>query len=296
VFLNQGAALVHIYMDGSVLVTHGGVEIGQGLHTKLIQIAGRALNLDVSRIRISDTATDKVPNPTPTSASSGTDLIGPAVIQACETLLQRLEPYLSSGNGWDEAISAAYMDRVSLSATGFHKVPRIGWNEKRIGSPFNYFSTGSACTEVEVDCLTGEHMIIRTDIVMDVGESLNPAIDIGQIEGAFLQGTGFYTIEELKFDAEGRLLTTGPLTYKLPNSSSVPSEFNVAILKGSANPCSVYSSKTVGEPPLLLATSVFYAIKDAIRSYRLANCLPKDFQLDSPATVERIVLATVKNT
>ncbi|CAG7723284.1 unnamed protein product [Allacma fusca] len=292
VFLNQGAALVHIYRDGSVLISHGGVEIGQGLHTKLLQVATRELGIEASKIYISETSTDKVPNATPTSASCGSDLFGMAVMYACQELMQRLAPFRKQEtDSWESIVSAAYFDRVSLSATGFYKTPKVGWNSQKVGSPFNYYSTGAACTEVELDCLTGEHKILRTDIVMDVGQSLNPAIDIGQIEGAYAHGIGLFTSEELVFSEQGELLTVGPNSYKIPTVGSIPLELNVSILPGSSNPHAIYSSKAIGEPPLLLATSVFYAIKDCIRTQRRSTGKSADFRLDSPATPEKILMA-----
>jgi xanthine dehydrogenase/oxidase len=296
VHLNQGAAIVHIYRDGSVLITHGGVEIGQGLHTKLLQVATRELGIEAKKIHISETSTDKVPNGTPTSASCGSDLFGMAVMLACQELKKRLAPYKKThADSWENVVLAAYLDRISLSATGFYKTPKIGWNSEKIGSPFNYYSTGAACTEVELDCLTGHHKILRTDIVMDIGQSLNPAIDIGQIEGAYAFGIGLFTSEELVFNEQGKLLTAGPNSYKIPTFGSIPAEFNVSILPGSSNPHAIYSSKAIGEPPLLLATSVFYAIKDSIRAYRRTTGKTSDFRLDSPATAEKILIALLQN-
>ncbi|ODN01661.1 Xanthine dehydrogenase [Orchesella cincta] len=278
--LNQGAALVNIYTDGTVLISHSGVEIGQGVHTKMIQIATRVLGIPGEKIRILETATDKVPNSTPSSASMTSDLNGGAVMQN------------NPAASWEELVTKAYMDRVSLSATGFYKVPEMGWDpETRKGNPWSYFSSGAACSVVELDCLTGQFQILSTDIVMDVGNSLNPSIDVGQIEGAFMQGVGLFLLEELVYDENGRLCTAGPVTYKIPTVNDTPLEFNVSFLTGSGNPKAIYSSKTVGEPPLLLATSVFFAVKDAIRAYRETNRKDRNFRLDSPATVEKILLA-----
>ncbi|XP_044734533.1 xanthine dehydrogenase-like [Chrysoperla carnea] len=282
--LNQGAALVHIYIDGSVLVYHGGVEMGQGLHIKMIQVASRELNIDPKHIYIQETNTTSVPNSTTTGASLSTDLYGFAVLEACQTLNERLKPYRTkNSNGtWIDWVNDAYTDRVSLSATGFYKIDGK--------APF-YWSQGAACSEVEIDCLTGNHKLLRTDIVMDVGESLNPAIDVGQIEGGFMQGYGLYTIEEKVFTPDGALLTFGPSTYKIPSLSNIPREFNVTLIKGGPNLTAVYSSKAIGEPPLCLAASVFFAIKDAVKSSRIVNNINSIFQLNAPATCEQIRLA-----
>ncbi|CAH0714490.1 unnamed protein product, partial [Brenthis ino] len=292
--LNQGGALVLIYTDGSVLLSHGGTEMGQGLHTKMIQVASRALGIDISKIHITETATDKVPNTSATAASAGSDLNGMAVLEACQKLMKRLQPYKDKNpNGkWEDWVLAAYLDRVSLSATGFHATPDIGYDFKsNTGIPFNYFTYGVACTEVEIDCLSGDHLVVRSDIVMDLGESLNPAIDIGQIEGAFIQGYGLFTMEELIYSPTGTLYSRGPGAYKIPGFGDIPQEFNVSLLKGAPNPRAVYSSKAVGEPPLFLASSVFFAIKEAIRAARLDAGASPDFTLESPATSARIRMA-----
>ncbi|XP_063625134.1 xanthine dehydrogenase [Cydia splendana] len=292
--LNQAGALLIVYVDGSVLLSHGGTEMGQGLHTKMIQVASRALGIDVSKIHISDTATDKVPNTSATAASAGSDLNGMAVLEACETIMKRLQPYKEKKpeGKWEDWVLAAYLDRVSLSSTGFHATPGIGYNfQKNEGVPFNYFTYGVACSEVEIDCLSGDHQVIRSDIVMDLGESLNPAIDIGQIEGGFVQGQGLFTIEELIYSPNGTLFSRGPGAYKIPGFGDIPLEFNVSLLKGAPNPRAVYSSKAVGEPPLFLASSVFFAIKDAIRAARADAGVPVDFYMDAPATSARIRMA-----
>ncbi|KAG7154629.1 Xanthine dehydrogenase/oxidase-like 2 [Homarus americanus] len=294
-FLNQAGALVCVYIDGSVLLSHGGTEMGQGLHTKMIQVASRVLKIPTEQIYIAETSTDKVPNTSPSAASASSDLNGMAVLDACTKIMERLQPYIEKNpkGTWKEWIKGAYFDRVSLSATGFYKTPNIsGYNfERNEGRPFNYFSYGAAVTEVEVDCLTGDHSVLRTDIVMDVGDSLNPAIDIGQIEGAFTQGLGLYTMEELCYSPEGVLLTRGPGTYKIPGFQDIPKEFNVSLLRGAPNPKAVFSSKAVGEPPLLLAASVFYAIKQAVGAARADQGLHPVFQLDAPATSARIRMA-----
>lgn len=244
--LMQGGALLLIYNDGSVLLSIGGIEMGQGLFIKMIQVASRALEIDHTKIHINEMATDKVPNSSPTAASISSDLYGMAVIEACNILKQRLEPYKMKNleGKWEDWVSAAYADRVSLFATGFYAAPKIEYNQKtNSGNLFEYFTYGAACSEVIIDCLTGDHQVLRTDIVMDVGSSLNPAIDIGQIEGAFMQGYGFYTIEEMVFSAKGEALSRGPGMYKIPAFSDIPNVFNVSLLKGAPNPRAVYSSK-----------------------------------------------------
>ncbi|XP_075719550.1 xanthine dehydrogenase/oxidase [Rhinoderma darwinii] len=295
-FLNQAGALVHVYTDGSVLLTHGGTEMGQGLHTKMIQVASKALGIPTSKIYISETSTNTVPNTSPTAASVSSDLNGMAVCNACQTLLQRLEPYKESNPGgtWDSWVRSAYEDRISLSATGYYRIDDIGYDhEKNQGRPSNYFSYGVACSEVEIDCLTGDHKNLRTDIVMDVGTSLNPAIDIGQVEGAFVQGLGLFTMEELKYSPDGNLYTRGPGMYKIPAFGDIPAEFNVSLLRDCPNSKAIYSSKAVGEPPLFLSASIFYAIKDAIMAARAESGITGIFRLDSPATPERIRNACV---
>uniref|UniRef100_A0A8C0FTK1 Xanthine dehydrogenase/oxidase n=1 Tax=Bubo bubo TaxID=30461 RepID=A0A8C0FTK1_BUBBB len=295
-FLNQAGALVHVYTDGSVLLTHGGTEMGQGLHTKMIQVASRSLGIPTSNIYISETSTNTVPNTSPTAASVSADINGMAVHNACQTILKRLEPIKQSNpkGSWEDWVSSAYENCVSLSATGFYRIPDLGYDfEKNEGKPFCYFSYGVACSEVEIDCLTGDHKNIRTDIVMDVGTSLNPAIDIGQIEGAFVQGLGLFTMEELRYSPEGNLYTRGPGMYKIPAFGDIPTEFYVSLLRDCPNSKAVYSSKAVGEPPLFLSASVFYAIKDAIYSARKDSGLTEPFRLDSPATPERIRNACV---
>ncbi|XP_070496874.1 xanthine dehydrogenase-like [Chironomus tepperi] len=290
VFMNQGGALINIYLDGSVLISIGGVEMGQGLHTKMIQVASRMFKIPIDRIHIQETATDKVPNTISTAASVSSDLYGGAVMEACGILNDRLHVYREKmpDKSWNDWIQAAYFDRVSLSATGFFGTPDIG---EDIGKVKNYYTHGSAVSEVEIDCLTGDHQVIRTDIVMDVGSSLNPAIDIGQIEGAFMQGYGLYTLEELIYSPDGTLYSKGPGMYKLPACSDIPGEFNVSLLTGAPNPRAIYSSRAIGEPPLFLASSVFFAIKEAIGAARKEENLDAHFYLQSPATSARIRMA-----
>nr|XP_015199707.1 PREDICTED: xanthine dehydrogenase/oxidase [Lepisosteus oculatus] len=295
-FLNQAGALIHVYTDGSVLLTHGGTEMGQGLHTKMVQVASKALGIPSSKIHISETSTNTVPNTSPTAASVSSDLNGMAIYTACQKLLKRLEPYKAKNpkGCWENWVRDAYFDRVSLSATGFYKIPDIAYDfEKNEGKPFHYFSYGVACSEVEIDCLTGDHKNLRTYIVMDVGLSLNPAIDIGQVEGAFMQGVGLFTMEELRYSPEGLLYTRGPGTYKIPGFGDIPTELSVSLLRDTPNAKAIFSSKAVGEPPLFLAASVFYAIKDAIAAARAESGFTGPFRLDSPATPERIRNACV---
>uniref|UniRef100_A0A5F8GMS9 Xanthine dehydrogenase/oxidase n=1 Tax=Monodelphis domestica TaxID=13616 RepID=A0A5F8GMS9_MONDO len=288
-FLNQAGALVHVYTDGSVLLTHGGTEMGQGLHTKMIQVASKALKIPTSKIYISETSTSTVPNTSPTAASVSADINGQAVYEACKTILQRLEPFKKKNpNG-------SWKDWVSLYE--IYLTPNLGYSfETNSGNPFHYFSYGVACSEVEIDCLTGDHKNIRTDIVMDVGSSLNPAIDIGQVEGAFVQGLGLFTLEELHYSPEGTLHTRGPSTYKIPAFGNIPIDFRVSLLRDCPNKKAIYASKAVGEPPLFLASSIFFAIKDAICAARAQHAdfkMKELFQLDSPATPEKIRNACV---
>uniref|UniRef100_A0A8D2KYG3 FAD-binding PCMH-type domain-containing protein n=1 Tax=Varanus komodoensis TaxID=61221 RepID=A0A8D2KYG3_VARKO len=295
-FLNQAAALVHIYLDGHVLVAHGGVELGQGIHTKIIQIASRELRIPASYIFICETSTVTVPNTRPTAASIGTDINGMAVKDACETLMKRLKDIMDKNpeGTWKDWVKQAFRQSISLSATGFFRGydTNMDW-EKGEGRPFEYFVYGAACSEVEIDCLTGDHKNIRTDIIMDVGCSINPAIDIGQIEGAFVQGLGLYTMEVLKYSPEGALLTCGPNQYKIPAVCDVPEQFSVSLLSSSENSSAIYSSKAIGEPAVFLGCSVFFAIKDAIVAARKERGFTGIFTLNSPATPEHIRMACV---
>ncbi|KAJ7517365.1 hypothetical protein O6H91_21G020900 [Diphasiastrum complanatum] len=299
--LNQAGALVQVYTDGTVLVTHGGVEMGQGLHTKVAQIAATAFDIPMSSVFISETSTDKVPNASPTAASASSDMYGAAVLDACEQLKKRMEPISSKKaySSFAELVNACYIERIDLSAHGFYITPDIGFDwQVGKGRPFNYFTFGAACAEVEVDCLTGDFYLRRADICMDLGSSLNPAIDIGQVEGAFVQGLGWVALEELKWGdpahpwvKPGHLFTQGPGTYKLPTVNDIPVDFRVSLLEDAPNPRAIHSSKAVGEPPLFLAASAFFAIKEAISAARREVGLDKWFVLDSPATPERIRLA-----
>nr|XP_046237719.1 xanthine dehydrogenase/oxidase isoform X2 [Scatophagus argus] len=290
VFLNQAGALVHIYTDGSVLLTHGGTEMGQGLHTKMVQVASRVLGIPCSKIHITETSTNTVPNTSPTAASASSDLNGAAVQNACEILMKRLESYKTKNpkGSWEDWVRAAYFDRVNLSANGFYKTPDLGYDfDSNSGRAFSYFSYGVACSEVEIDCLTGAHKNLSSTIVMDVGHSLNPAIDIGQVEGAFMQGLGLFTLEELHYSPQGVLLTRGPGSYKIPAFGDIPTHLTVSLLRDAPNDKAIFASKAVGEPPLFLAASVFYAIKDAISAARAESGLSGPFRLDSPASAER---------
>ncbi|XP_022211535.2 xanthine dehydrogenase [Drosophila obscura] len=293
--LNQAGALINVYGDGSVLLSHGGVEIGQGLNTKMIQCAARALGIPIELIHISETATDKVPNTSPTAASVGSDINGMAVLDACEKLNKRLAPIkeaLPQGT-WQEWINKAYFDRVSLSATGFYAMPGIGYHPETNPNArtYSYYTNGVGISVVEIDCLTGDHQVLSTDIVMDIGSSINPAIDIGQIEGAFMQGYGLFTLEELMYSPQGMLYSRGPGMYKLPGFADIPGEFNVSLLTGAPNPRAVYSSKAVGEPPLFIGSSAFFAIKEAIAAARQEQGLTGDFPLEAPSTSARIRMA-----
>ncbi|XP_044200638.1 aldehyde oxidase 5 [Thunnus albacares] len=293
-FYNQGAALVNIYKDGSVLVTHGGTEMGQGINTKVIQIASRVLEVPMSSIFIKETSTGNVPNAAPSAASFGTDAVGMAVKDACEKLMRRLQPLMERNpqNTWKQWVNEAFFQKISLSATGFFMGPPtdVDW-EKGEGHAYYYFSYGACCSEVEIDCLTGDHKNIRTDIVMDVGKSINPALDIGQVEGGFVQGVGLYTIEELQFSTDGVLMTRGPSQYKVPALSDVPAELNVHLLANAENPHAIYLSKGIGEPPVFFGSTVFFAIKAAIAAARRERGLGETFPLSSPATAERIRMA-----
>uniref|UniRef100_A0A493TCT6 Aldehyde oxidase 1 n=1 Tax=Anas platyrhynchos platyrhynchos TaxID=8840 RepID=A0A493TCT6_ANAPP len=290
----KAAALVHIYTDGSVLLTHGGIELGQGIHTKMIQVASRELNIPMSYIHFRETSTTTVPNACASVGSAGTDVNGMAVKDACQTLMKRLQPIINKNpkGNWNDWIKEAFEQSVSLSATGYFR----GYNEnmdweKGEGQPFTYFLYGAACSEVEINCLTGDHKNLQTDIVMDIGCSINPAVDIGQIEGAFVQGIGLYTMEELKYSPEGVLCTRGPDQYKIPAVCDIPERFRVSLLSSSQNPYAIYASKGIGEAGLFLGCSVFFALRDAVTSVRNERGLKKTFAMNSPLTAEQIQAA-----
>ncbi|XP_029462074.1 aldehyde oxidase-like isoform X2 [Rhinatrema bivittatum] len=293
-YCGQTSALVHIYTDGSVLVTHGGVEMGQGVHTKIMQVASRELKIPLSYIHLCETSTMTVPNTSVSGASVGTDSNGIAVKNACQTLRRRLEPIISKNpeGKWENWVKEAFLQSISLSATGTFRGFDLEMNwEKKEGLAACYFVYGVACSEVVIDCLTGDHRNVRTDIVMDIGCSINPAIDIGQIEGAFVQGLGLFTMEELKFSPQGVLYTRGPGQYKIPAACDIPEQFHVSLLASSPNPYAIYSSKGVGEPALFLGCSVYFAIKDALTAARKERGLSEAFTANSPLTPERIRLA-----
>ncbi|MGH8573924.1 MAG: molybdopterin cofactor-binding domain-containing protein, partial [Gammaproteobacteria bacterium] len=308
---NQAGALVHVYKDGSVLINHGGTEMGQGLHTKMIQVAATALGVPLERVRLAPTRTDKVPNTSATAASSGADLNGMAAREAALTIRDRLAALAASifgcapddvaftregvtGNGqacaFDDLCRRAHLARIPLSATGFYATPDIFYDRAtHRGRPFLYFAYGAALSEVVIDTLTGEHRVVAVDILHDVGRSLNPAVDLGQIEGGFIQGMGWLTSEELFFDEQGRLRTHAPSTYKIPTCSDRPADFRMQLLENAPNrEETIHRSKAVGEPPLMLAISVFRAISDAIASIADYRALPR---LDAPATPERVLFA-----
>ena len=310
IHLNQAGALVHVYTDGSVHLNHGGTEMGQGLYVKVAQVVAEVFGIDLERVRITATTTAKVPNTSPTAASSGSDLNGMAARAAAETIKGRLVALAAeafeveageiafrdnrvwAGNEsmpFEELAQKAHLARVSLSSTGFYSTPKIHWDrEAADGRPFLYFAHGAACAEVTIDTLTGELRVDRVDILHDVGRSLNPAIDIGQIEGGFVQGMGWLTAEELVYDDGGRLLSHAPSTYKIPTASDLPADFRVALYSSEGNPeKTIYRSKAVGEPPLMLAIAVFSAITDAVASLKPGTVPP----LDTPATPEAILRA-----
>ena len=307
--INQAGALVHVYQDGSVHLNHGGTEMGQGLFQKVAQVAAEEFGIGLDRVHITATSTDKVPNTSATAASSGTDLNGMAVQLAARQIKSRLVDFASEtwnvpedlisfrddrvfiGNEsvpFGELTKKAHGARVHLSAAGFYKTPKLYWDrDKGKGRPFFYYAYGAACSEVAIDILTGEMNVRRVDILHDVGRSINSALDIGQIEGAFVQGMGWLTTEELVYDDKGRLLTHAPSTYKIPVASDVPLDFRVALFEGSNREETIYRSKAVGEPPLMLGISVFAAIADAIHSVHPG----KPVALDAPATPEAILKA-----
>ncbi|KAE8233031.1 hypothetical protein CF326_g1933 [Tilletia indica] len=301
--LNQASALVHVYShDGSVLLSHGGVEIGQGLNTKMVQVCADELGIPIELISIRETRTDAAANTSSTAASASSDLNGMAIKHACEQIMERLKPFLKDGTvPWAKAIHDAYFARISLSAVGHYRTPEIGfdWNT-RTGKPFFYYTQGVAATEVELDVLTGDHRIVRTDVHMEIGRSINPAVDVGQVEGAVTQGFGLFTLEESLWTPRGQLITKGPGNYKIPSFLDTPEDMRISFMKeGSGRDGrkqnhlrTIQSSKGIGEPPLFLGASAFFALKNAIASVRADNALPAEpFHLRSPATVERIRLA-----
>ena len=313
--MNQAGALVHVYTDGSIRLNHGGTEMGQGLFVKVAQVVAEVFKVDIERIRPSATSTAEVPNTSPTAASTGSDLNGWAAYEAANTIKTRMIAFASEHFGasqseieftdgtvriakpgsnqvvsFGELAKLCWMGRVSLSATGYYKTPKIHWDGAAMkGRPFFYFSFGAAAAEVAIDTLTGESRVLRADLVQDCGTSLNPAVDLGQIEGAFVQGQGWFTCEELWWDAEGKLRTVGPSTYKIPGSRDVPAIFNVKMLDNApSKEATIFRSKAVGEPPLMLATAVWNALKDAIAATGDGKTAVR---LDAPATPERVLSA-----
>ena len=309
--LNQAGALIHVFTDGTIQLNHGGTEMGQGLFVKVAQVVAHEFQVDIEQIQIMSTSTEKVPNTSATAASSGSDLNGMAAQIAARKIKARLSTFLAEREGvaadairfdnnqviagdkafsFQEVVNAAYLARISLSATGYYRTPKIHYDRaKHQGRPFFYFTYGAAVSEVEIDTLTGENRVVRTDILHDVGRSLNPAIDRGQIEGGFIQGMGWLTTEELVFDAQGRLRTHAPSTYKIPTSGDRPGRFNVEIWDKGHNPeATIHHSKAVGEPPFMLAISVFSALTHAVSGAAAHKVFPS---LDAPATPERILMA-----
>src|SRR6185436_16025056 len=314
---NQAGALVQVYKDSSVLINHGGTEMGQGLHTKMLQVAATALGVPLSSVRLAPTRTDKVPNTSATAASSGADLNGGAVKNACEQIKTRLAEVAAeelgvhpadvrfvdgkvTGLGVDrelifaELVNLAYHQRAQLWAAGFYRTEGLHWDSSAMhGSPFKYFSYGVAASEVEVDGFTGAYRLRRVDIVHAVGDSLSPLVDVGQVEGAFVQGAGWLTLEDLRWDesdspTRGRLTTNGASTYKLPSLSEMPDVFHVALLEGAHEDGVVYGSKAVGEPPLMLAFSVRESLRQAAAAFGPAGTA---VDLASPATPEAVFWA-----
>jgi xanthine dehydrogenase large subunit len=308
--LNQAGALVHVYVDGSVLVNHGGTEMGQGVNTKVMQVVAHELGVDMAHVRISATDTSKVANTSATAASTGADLNGKAAQDAARQIRERLAAHAASMCGGDaagvrfaadtvfvngrtlpftELVAAAYLARVQLWSDGYYATPGLHWNAKTMtGNPFQYFAYGAAVSEVVVDTLTGEWKLLRADCLYDAGNSLNPAIDIGQVEGAFIQGMGWLTTEELWWNDGGKLMTHAPSTYKIPAVSDCPEDFRVRLFTNTNVADSIHRSKAVGEPPLLLPFSVFFAIRDAISAVGGHRVNPP---LNAPATCEEILKA-----
>ncbi len=308
-FLNQAGALVHVYKDGSVHLNHGGTEMGQGLMIKIAQIVAEEFQIDLEKVKVTATNTGKVPNTSATAASAGTDMNGMAARTAARKIKKRLIKFASKKFAVDKSdirfvnnhieagehqisfsalAEQAWLGRISLSATGFYRTPKINYDPQTLsGRPFLYFAYGAAVSEVEIDCLTGEHRIIRADILYDAGRSLNPAIDIGQIEGGYIQGAGWLTTEEICWDAKGHLRTHAPSTYKIPTCGDIPETFNVKIWdKGRNREKTIHRSKAVGEPPLMLAISVHSAINQAIADKLGSKHLPS---LNTPATPEAVL-------
>lgn len=305
---NQAGALVHVYLDGSVLVNHGGVEMGQGLNTKVAQIVADELGVPLQQVRVSASDTSKIPNASATAASAGTDLNGRAAQFAAKQIRNNLAAFIGGRDGigagavrfaggkvispksvrdFNEVVTLAYANRIQLWSDGFYRTPKIHYDKTTLsGRPFYYFAYGAACTEVAIDTLTGESRVLKVDILHDVGRSINPALDIGQIEGAFVQGMGWLTTEELLWNAQGKLTTHAPSTYKIPTSGDIPAHFKVQLWQQNNTEDNVYGSKAVGEPPFMLAISVFEALRDAVAQAR-SDAQP--VHLMAPATPEAIL-------
>ncbi len=310
VHFNQAGALVQVYVDGSIRVNHGGTEMGQGLHTKVAQLVAGELGVSLDRLRVTATDTSKIPNTSATAASTGADLNGMAALRAAQTIRRRLAALVAEeqgidadslvfadgrvrGDGFDmsfeEVVRRAYLGRVQLWSDGFYATPDLDWDRERLqGRPFYYFAWGAAVSEVAIDTLTGEYRLLRADLLHDAGRSLNPAIDRGQIEGGFIQGAGWLTREELRWNAQGELLTHAPSTYKIPALCDCPPDFRVRLFEHDNHRPTVLRSKAVGEPPLLLGFSVFFALRDAIASVGDGRFSPP---LDAPATPEAVLRA-----
>jgi xanthine dehydrogenase large subunit len=308
--MNQAGALLHLYTDGSLHLNHGGTEMGQGLYQKVAQVVAEEFQCDLTNVKITATTTAKVPNTSPTAASAGSDLNGMAAREAARTIKGRIAGVLAAETGSNsgevrfeagqviagdrsftlaQTAALAHGKRVSLSSTGFYATPKINWDRAAgKGRPFFYFAYGAAVTEVAIDTLTGENRMLRVDILHDVGRSLNPAIDRGQIEGGFVQGAGWLTTEELVWDGKGRLATHAPSTYKIPACSDRPPAMNIALWNGENAEDTVYRSKAVGEPPLMLGISTLLALSDAVASVGDHRIDPA---LDAPATPERVLMA-----
>jgi xanthine dehydrogenase large subunit len=309
IHLNQAGALVHVYTDGSIHLNHGGTEMGQGLFTKVAQVVAEEFGVPLDFVRITATNTAKVPNASPTAASSGSDINGMAAKIAAGQIRARMvgfaaehwgvapekiefrEGRVFGGNksmSFGELAKACRLNRVGLSAAGYYKTPEISWDRAAVkGKPFFYFAYGACCAEVAIDALTGEMKVLGIDILHDVGSSLNPALDLGQVEGAFVQGMGWLTTEELVFDGQGRLTTHAPATYKIPVASDIPERFNTRLHMRPNKTDSIYRSKAVGEPPLMLGIAVYSAILDAVHAVKPGG-QPK---LEAPCTPESILNA-----
>ena len=314
---NQAGALVHVYTDGSVQVNHGGTEMGQGLHTKVCQIVADELGVPYERVLISASDTSKIPNASATAASAGTDLNGRAAQFAARNVRDNLAAFVSgldncgagavqfenglvttpqSTRNFSDVVAMAYANRIQLWSDGFYRTPKIHYDKTTLtGRPFYYFAYGAACTQVAIDTLTGESRVLKVDILHDVGRSINPAIDIGQIEGGFIQGMGWLTTEQLVWNDKGLLTTHAPSTYKIPTAGDVPAHFKVALWPDPNPEDNVFGSKAVGEPPFMLALSVYEALRDAIAQARSSSTVTRAnghaVRLTAPATAENVLSA-----